>query len=93
MASNDELFVLIVAGLGAHSLTLLLGGVAVFTLGVVLGILVFGWAVSYPVLKLGARRMQLIINVVVGSLSILYGFMILMGVGGFNPVEAFVFRP
>ncbi|MBI2184561.1 MAG: hypothetical protein HYU39_06340 [Thaumarchaeota archaeon] len=87
LASNDELLFLFVAGLGVGSLELLLGGVAVFTIGVVLGMVIFGVLVTYPVLKYGMGRVQLVLNVVVGALSIAYGLMILYGIGGFNPFE------
>ena len=87
LASNDELFALFVAGLGAASLGLLLGGVAVFTIGVVLGMFLFGVALTYPLFKYGVRRVQLMINIVVGSLSIIYGWMIIAGLGGFNPFD------
>jgi len=76
-----------VTGLGVGSLELLLGGVAVFTVGVALGMILFGVAITYPLYKQGVRRVKLAINVVVGSLSIVYGWMILAGLGGFNPFD------
>lgn len=87
LASNDELLVLFVAGLGVGSLNLLLGGVAFFTVGVVVGMILFGAVVTYPLLKYGADRIRLVVNVVAGSLSIIYGFMILAGLGGVNLFE------
>jgi hypothetical protein len=85
LASNDELIAIFVAGLGIGSLELLLGGVAVFTIGVVIGMTLFGVAVSYPMFKYGMRKVRLAVNIIAGSLSIVYGVMIIAGLGGFNP--------
>ena len=89
LASNDELLVLFVAGLGAGSLELLLGGVAVFTVGVAAGMLIFGIAVTYPLFRFGRTRVQRLINIVAGLLSVAYGLLILAGLGGFNPFNFF----
>lgn len=90
LASNDELLILFVAGLGVGSLELLIGGVAIFTVGVVLGMLLFGIAVS-SLYKSRARRVQVVINLAVGSLSIIYGWMIIAGLGNFNPFNLLSF--
>jgi hypothetical protein len=87
IASNDELFVLFVLGLGVGSLNLLLGGVAIFTIGVFLGMILFGILISLPLLKYGVKKVQFAVNLTSGSLSILYGCLILIGLGGFNPFE------
>jgi len=85
LASNDELLALFVAGLGVGSLQLLLSGVAVYTMGVMLGMILFGIALTYPLHKQRVGRMGLAINIVSGSLSIVYGGMMLGGLGGLNP--------
>ncbi len=90
LASNDELIAIFVAGLGVGSLELLLGGVAVFTVGVVLGMTLFGVAITYPIFKHGMRKVHLAINMIAGSLSIVYGLMIIAGIGGFNPFDLFL---
>lgn len=87
LASNDELIAIFVAGLGIGSLELLLGGVAIFTIGVVVGMTLFGIAISYPIFKYGIRKVQLVVNMLTGSISILYGLMIIAGIGGFNPFD------
>jgi len=87
LASNDELIALFIVGLGVGSLDVLLGGVAIFTLGVVLGMLLLGIVVTYPILKYGARRVQLVVNVAAGSLSILYGLLLLTSSVSFNPFD------
>jgi hypothetical protein len=84
LASNDEILSLFVIGLGVGSLEMLLGGVTIFTLGVVLGMTVFGLAVAYPLSRDAMRRVQFVINLSAGSLSILYGLMIIAGFHHFN---------
>jgi high-affinity nickel permease len=86
LASNDELIAIFVAGLGVGSLQMLLGGVAIFTVGVMLGMTLFGIALTYPILKYGIKRIQFAVNMVTGSLSILYGLMMIAGLG-FNPFD------
>lgn len=89
LASNDELIALFVAGLGVGSLEMLLGGVAVFTVGVVLGMTLFGIVMTLPLQRYDGRKVQSIVNVAAGSMSILYGLMIIAGIGGFNPFDFF----
>jgi len=89
LASNDELLAIFVAGLGVGSLQMLLGGVAVFTIGVMLGMTFFGIALTLPLLKYGIKRIQLAVNLVAGSLSIVYGLMMIAGLS-FNPFDLFV---
>src|SRR5438093_8320705 len=48
LASNDELVNLFVLGLSVTSLPGLIGGVAVFSVGVVVGMISFGLALTYP---------------------------------------------
>lgn len=86
LASNDELIAIFVAGLGVGSLQMLLGGVAIFTVGVMLGMTLFGIALTYPILKYGIKRIQFAVNMVTGSLSIVYGLMMIAGLG-FNPFD------
>ncbi len=87
LASNDELFVLFVAGLGVGSLELLLGGLSIYAIGVVLGMSVFGIAITRHLHKYGVKKLRLATHLVAGSLSILYGLWILAGLSGFNPLD------
>jgi len=80
LASNDELFTLFVVGLQVQSLVVLLGGIATFSLGVILGMMAFGVMLTYPLLKRDIKRVRLVIHAFCGSLSILYGLMMMVGI-------------
>lgn len=90
LASNDELFTLLVTGLSIGSLEILLGGVTVFTVGVVLGMMLFGVAVTSPLLGQRISRARPVINIAAGSLSIVYGLLIMMETSGFNPLDLLI---
>jgi hypothetical protein len=88
LASNDELYVLFLlflAWFGIGSTKLLVGSFAIYTAGVVLGMIVFWVAVTYPLFKYGVRRLQVAINTVIGSLTVAYGLMVVARLNGFNP--------
>jgi len=75
LASNDELILLFTASLGVASLLGLIFYVAIFSLGVVVGMVAFGCAISYPFLKKrGAAKSAML---VFGVVSLLYGALIL----------------
>lgn len=84
LASNDELLILFVASLSVTSLAGLLAGVGVFSAGVVVGMIVFGIGVSYPVSRWGSARVRRAINVTAAILSILYAGYLFLGFGGAN---------
>lgn len=90
LASNDELLALFAAGLGIGSFWLLIAGLAVFTIGVMTGMMAFGIIITYPMLRHSADKIKLTINVVAGLLSIVYGLMILAGLSGFNVFAAVI---
>ena len=82
LASNDELLVLLVVSLGVDSAPLLLVGVGLFTVGVVLGMLIFGFAITYPTLRWSGEKTRKFVNVGVGAMSIAYGIVLLVGLFG-----------
>ena len=85
LASNDELLILFVASFGIASLPGLLAGVGVFSVGVVLGMVVFGLGISYPILRWGSARVRRVVNVAAAGLSIGYAVLLFLGLGGVNP--------
>jgi len=85
LASNDELLILFVSALSVMSLAGLILGVAVFSAGVVVGMISFGLALTYPIKRWNEKRVRRAVTVIAGTLSILYGVLILLGFGGFNP--------
>lgn len=84
LASNDELLILFVASLSVTSLAGLLGGVGVFSAGVVVGMVVFGIGVSYPISRWGSARVRRVINVAAAILSIVYAGYLFLGFEGVN---------
>lgn len=85
LASNDELLILFVSALSVTSLAGLLLGVAVFSAGVVIGMISFGLALTYPLQRWNERLVRRTVTVAAGMLSVLFGVLILLGFGGFNP--------
>jgi len=84
LASNDELLILFVASLSVTSLVGLLGGVSVFSLGVVAGMIVFGIGVSYPVARWGTGRVRRAVSIAAALLSIFYAALLFLGFEGVN---------
>lgn len=84
LASNDELLILLVAALGVATIPGLLLGVGVFTIGVVSGMIVFAVGLTYPLLRWGDEKVRRTVNVVAALLSLAYGALLLLGLGGFN---------
>ena len=85
IASNDELLVLLVVALGVETLTGILIGVGVFSLGVVAGMIVFAIGLNYPILRWGSVPVRRVVNTAVAILSIAYAALLFAGFEGFNP--------
>ncbi len=73
LASNDELLILITVSLGISSVIDMLFGVAFFSLGVVIGMIIFTLIITFPLLKINSSIFTKIVNTFVGCISILYG--------------------
>jgi high-affinity nickel permease len=84
LASNDELLVLFATALSITSLGGILLGVAIFSLGVVVGMVAFAAALTWPMLRWGQARVRRAVNLGVGGLSLAYGGLLLAGVEGVN---------
>ncbi len=84
LASNDELLILFLASFGVTSLLGLLGGVGVFSLGVVVGMILFGVGVSYPTMRWGSARVRRVVNVGAAILSLAYAAYLFLGYEGIN---------
>ena len=85
LASNDEILILLLPALAVTSLASLLVGIGFFSLGVVLGMTLFAWAVTLPARRWGTARVQRAVRVVAAVLSVVYGVALLLGYPGFNP--------
>jgi len=84
LASNDELLILLVASFAIATIEGLLAGVAVFSLGVILGMVLFGLGLNYPMMRWGDAKVRRVVSVVAAVLSIAYGVLLLLGFGGIN---------
>lgn len=73
LAGNDELLILLTASLGVASLGGLLLGVGVFSIGVILGMVLFSIAFSFFKTKMRRQQLQMMLAVGVGLLSVGYG--------------------
>jgi len=77
LASNDELIILFTASLGVSTLFSLITYVAIYSIGVVAGMTVFGYVISYPFLKTKKEQVTRYGMAFFGLISILYGILIL----------------
>ena len=75
LASNDELILLFTASLAVTSIGGLLIGLSIFSLGVVLGMILFTCLFSYPLLKFHSELIHKIIIFFTGSIGIVYGIL------------------
>lgn len=80
LASNDELLVLITGSLALTSLADVIAGVALFSFGVVIGMVAYSLALAYAIVKTRKEQFANAINLLAGVLSIAYGIALLVGV-------------
>jgi len=73
LASNDELLVLFTASLGITTIGGILLGVGIFSIGVVLGMVLFTSIFSIPLLKINSNNLYRFISFSIGSVSVGYG--------------------
>ena len=78
LASNDELLILFTASLGASSLGLILFGVGIFSIGVVLGMLLFSFIFAYPLIKLHSEKAYKIFSLTTGLSGMIYGALMIL---------------
>jgi len=90
LASNDELFTIIVISLGVVTLSGLFLNLGIYSIGVVVGMVIFGIAVSYPVLRWGACKVRRTVNIALATFSIVYGALLLLGMETWNPFALFL---
>jgi hypothetical protein len=87
IASYDELLLLFTLTLGISNLIGILIGVFFFTIGVILGMIVYGWIINIPNQKYGQKRVSRIINTTIASITLAYGVYLLLGLEGLNIIE------
>lgn len=79
LASNDELLILLTTLITLSSIWALLLGIAVFSIGVVLGMVVYAYLFSAPLLVAHGELLRKSFILVSGGLSIAYGVATLIG--------------
>ena len=77
LASNDELVILFTASLGVATLIGLISYVAIYSVGVIIGMVIFGYILSYPLIKAKKEQAARTAMLVFGVISIIYGLLIL----------------
>jgi high-affinity nickel permease len=78
LASNDELIVLFTASLAVSTLTALISYVAIYTIGVIFGMVAFAYVLSYPLIKAKKEGATKVVMFLVGLVSIVYGSFLLL---------------
>ncbi|MFQ5986586.1 MAG: hypothetical protein ACE5KQ_04450 [Thermoplasmata archaeon] len=90
VASNDELLLLLVVALGVTSLGGLLVSVAAFSVGVVVGMILFGVGMSYPLLRWRKEKVRRAVTITAALLSLVYAVLLLLGLGLPNPLSSLI---
>ena len=73
LASNDELLILFTASLAVTSLVGLIAALGIFSLGVILGMLLFTIIFTYPLIKLHSEKIYELVSLGTGSIGAIYG--------------------
>jgi hypothetical protein len=90
LASNDELLVVLLVGLGANSWWQVLFGIALFSLGVLAGMVVYAASVQLVDQRIGGARTATFLNVGFATMSIVYAVYLLLGGEGFNLLDRWI---
>lgn len=73
LASNDELFLLLVFTLGLDNLFIIIMGISIFSLGVMAGMILWGSLLNLPSLKWKKEKIIKYLNITIASIAITYG--------------------
>ncbi|MBI2145276.1 sulfite exporter TauE/SafE family protein [Candidatus Woesearchaeota archaeon] len=73
LASNDEMLLLFTASLGLASLAEILAGVAIFSIGVVIGMVAFAFLFSFSLLRTRSNAVYKLVTLATAASSIGYG--------------------
>lgn len=78
LASNNELIILFAASLALTSLGGLIAALGFFSLGVVMGMLLFSFAFSYSLIRMHSYRIYRFLSFGTGSIGVIYGSLMLL---------------
>ena len=84
LASNDELFLVLVMTLGINNLYIVIIGIVIFSLGVMIGMISWGSLINIPGIKTKKDMIFKYFNIVIALLAIAYGMYSLFGGKGIN---------
>ncbi|MEE9376973.1 MAG: hypothetical protein V3V33_02940 [Candidatus Lokiarchaeia archaeon] len=84
LASNDELFLVLVITLGINDLFIVINGIVIFSLGVVIGMISWSSLINIPGIKTKKDMIFKYFNIVIALLAIAYGIYSLFGGKGIN---------
>ncbi|MHA1977566.1 MAG: urease accessory protein UreH domain-containing protein [Candidatus Hodarchaeales archaeon] len=87
LASNDELLLLFTLTLGINELWAILVGVMFFTIGVIGGMVTYGWLINFPNKRWGEKRVTRVVNISIAVVTLAYATWLLLGLEGINIVE------
>lgn len=90
LASNDELLVVLLVGLGASAWWQVLAGVGLFSFGVLMGMLVYAIGLDSLNRRVGVPWMASFLNVAFSVLSVGYAVYLLLGGAGLNLAEGWI---
>ena len=78
LASNNELFILLTASLGISTIGSIILGIGAFSIGTILGMILFSLIFSYQLIKAYSGKIYKFVTFSTGFLSIVYGCLVLL---------------
>ncbi|MHA1985936.1 MAG: hypothetical protein ACW98D_04780 [Promethearchaeota archaeon] len=84
LASNDELFLVLVFTLGINDLFIVICGIIIFSLGVMIGMISWGTLINLPGIKSKKEIIIKYLNIIIGLVALTYGLYCLLGGEGIN---------
>ena len=80
LASNDELLMLFTASLAITSMGGLILALGMFSLGVVIGMVLFAAIFAYTMVKANSEKIYKLVSFGTGSMGMLYGALMLLAI-------------
>ncbi len=73
LASNNELLLLLTASLEVSTLGSIVLGIGIFSIGVVLGMIIFTMILTYPIIRTQSQRLNKFAHFITGTITLFYG--------------------
>ncbi|MHA2036594.1 MAG: hypothetical protein ACW98X_09190 [Promethearchaeota archaeon] len=84
LASNDELFLVLVITLGINDLFIVVLGIIIFSLGVMIGMISWGSLINLPGVRAKKDVILKYLNILIALVALVYGLYSLLGGEGIN---------